>query len=86
MDVRVNMAIDEGLWYLHTTQSRPTYADGAPGYAQPYGSWGGAVATTCVAVDAFALHGSKPNKSYATDPYVETVQRGLNSMLASTPP
>jgi hypothetical protein len=83
MNVRINMSIDEGLWYLHVTQNRSTYGDGVPGYRQAYGYWSGVVAGTCAAVDAFELHGSKPNKSYSTDPYVETVQRGINWMLAS---
>jgi hypothetical protein len=83
MDPRIDMAIDQGLWYLHTTMSRSTYADGVPGYAQNFGTWAGAVAGNCTAVDAFLLHGSKPNKDYATDPYVETAQRSLNYILAS---
>src|SRR5207247_2106532 len=73
MDVRINMAIDEGLWYLHVNQTRLTYGDGSPGYAQTYGYWsGGQKSGSCAAIDAFELHGSKPNKDYATDPYVET--------------
>ena len=83
MDVRINMAIDQGLWYLHTTLTRSTYADGPPGYAQPYGLWSGTFAGICTALDAFLLHGSKPNKDYATDPYVETAQRALSYMLGS---
>ncbi len=81
MDVRIDMAIDQGLWYLHTNMSRAQYADGAPGYAQPYGLWAGNLAGTCTALDAFLLHGSKPNKDYTTDPYVETAQRALNYVL-----
>ncbi len=37
LDVRINMAIDEGLWWLHTTMIRATYPAGEPGYEQPYG-------------------------------------------------
>ena len=39
LDVRINMAIDEGLWWLHTTMIRGTFGAGAPGYGQPYGYW-----------------------------------------------
>ena len=39
LDVRINMAIDEGLWYLHTNMIRANYPAGAPGYSQPYGYW-----------------------------------------------
>ena len=89
LDVRINMAIDEGLWYLHTHLNRGTYASGSPGYDQPYGYWqdtayGYHLAATGSAVDAFQLHGSKANTDYDTDPYVETVQRALNYVLCHT--
>lgn len=84
MDVRIDMAIDQGLWYLHTAMSRSTYADGAPGYAQPYGYWPAAavLAGSCAALEPFFFHGSRPDRDYAADPYVESVQRGLNYILA----
>lgn len=79
-DVRVNMAIDEGLWNLHVNQGRSTYVDGAPGYQQPFGWWDNKPAS-CAAVDALELHGSQPLQNWRTDPYVEDVRRGLNSIL-----
>jgi hypothetical protein len=86
LDVRINIAIDEGLWYLHTHMVRGTYAGGAPGYGQPNGYWnnGGTdydLAATGTAVDAFQLHGSRVNGDYDGDPYVETVQRAINYLL-----
>ena len=75
------MAIDEGLWWLHTNMIRATADPGPPGYEQAYGYWDPSyypLAATAVAVDAFQLHGSKANMDYDSDPYVETVQRGLN--------
>ncbi len=89
LNVRINMAIEEGLWYLHTHLNRATYGGGSPGYAQPYGYWtdtqyGYHIASTGVAVDAFQLQGSKVNKDYDSDPYVETVQRALNYLLTHT--
>jgi hypothetical protein len=68
---------------------RTTYGAGAPGYGQPYGYWntgGGSYtyAGTCAALDAFQLHGSRANGDYDGDPYVETVQRALNYLLANT--
>ena len=86
MDVRINMAIDDGLWWLHTHLSRGVYADGGTGMAQPYGSWPGISAGTCAGLDALELHGSKPNKDYATDPYVEDVQRSINWLLVNSAP
>ncbi len=82
MDVRANMAIDQGLWYLHTTMTRSSYADGAPGFAQPYGSWSGVIEGTCHAVDAIMTRGHRLDGAYATDPYVETAQRSMNYLLA----
>ncbi len=86
MDVRTAMAIDNGLWYLHTTASRSAFADNAPGYRQDYAVWGDVV-STCGVVDAYDLHGSKPLQNYDVDPYVEDSRRGLAFMLnnAATP-
>lgn len=86
-DVRINIAIDEGLWYLHTSMVRETAAAGEPGYGQPIGRWdvsGGLdydLAAVGAAVDAFQLHGSKAIGDYDGDPYVEDVQRALNYLL-----
>ncbi len=87
LDVRIDMAIDEGLWYLHTNMIRGTAGSAPPGYSQPYGYWDPSyypVAATGTSVDAFQLHGSKANLDYDGDPYVETVQRALNYLLANT--
>ena len=88
LDVRVNMAIDAGLWWLHCQMQRANYPSGSPGYGQPYGYWtdtgGYPLAATGTSVDAFQLHGSKPNGDYDGDPYVETVQRALNYLLYNT--
>jgi hypothetical protein len=82
------MAIDEGLWYLHTTMNRANYGAGSPGYGQPYGYWndtrGFPTAATGTAVNAFQLAGSHANGDYHGDPYVETVQRALNYILYNT--
>ncbi|MCK4659598.1 MAG: hypothetical protein KAV82_08780 [Phycisphaerae bacterium] len=88
LDVRINMAIDEGLWWLHKTMVHAVFGAGAPGYEQPYGYWNDAngypLGATAVALDAFQLHGSKANGDYDGDPYVETVQKALNYLLYYT--
>jgi len=87
LDVRINMSIDEGLWWLHKNMIRGDYPAGSPGYGQPYGYWDPSyypVGSVCTGVDAFQLHGSKANMDYDRDPYVETVQRGLNYLLHNT--
>lgn len=85
LDVRVNMAIDQGLWWLHTNMQRQQYQAGAPGYEQLYGYWGDSypLPATCIAVDALQLHGSKANMDNDRDPYVDTVRRGLNYILSN---
>ena len=88
LDVRVNMAIDEGLWRLHVNLVRMTYGAGSPGYGQPYGYWndtafGYPLAATGSGIEAFQLNGHKVNGDYDKDPYTETVQRAMNYLLAS---
>ena len=91
LGVRVNIAIDEGLWYLHKSQNRAT-SGASPGPAGlAVGSWrtcpgGSCFATgnygslTAANVQAFEvnahLEGGDPS-----NPYVETVQRGLRQVF-----
>ena len=89
LDVRRDVAIDEALWYLHTTLQRSTYGGGAPGYSQPNGYWvdtgyGVHMAATGTSVDAFQVNGHKLIGDYDGDPYVETVQRATNYLLVHT--
>jgi len=82
LKVEVNVAIDNGLWWLHKQQIRGTYPDGAA-----YGYWdnvGFEVAATGTAVEAFELQGHLGKGDpydISEDPYVETVQRGLNYLF-----
>jgi len=81
LSVQVNVAIDEGLWKLHKDMTRGTYADGTDyGYLQ-YSGW--PAATTGACIEAFEIHGHLPDGNPKEDPYVETVQRGLNYLLAN---
>ncbi len=77
--VEVDVAIDEGLWYLHGIQQRYEM-DG-----NPLGFWGWAPefdeGYTGEIVEAFELHGHLPGGDADVDPYVETVERGLNYVL-----
>ncbi|HUU84857.1 MAG TPA: hypothetical protein VM243_15255, partial [Phycisphaerae bacterium] len=89
LDVRAVMAVDEGLWWLHTNMIRATYGPGAPGYDQPYGYWnepnyGRPVVATGVALHAFGAHGTTAEGDLDNDPYVETMQRALNYLLCNT--
>jgi len=80
LDVEVNLAIDNGLWWLHKQQVRGNYPDGAEyGYwNSPYGYY---VASTSACTEAFELQGHLPSGDLGEDPYVETVQRGLNYLF-----
>ncbi len=86
LDVRKNMAIDEGLWWLHTHMTRNTYGAGAPGYEQPYGYWNQSypLAAVGTAVDSFQLASHTVLSDYDQDPYVETIQRAMNYLLVYT--
>ncbi len=85
LQARVNVAIDEGLWYLHRTMGNrtgllpATNAAGSwtSGYAASgyYGNW--AANTT-----AFLVNGHQPDTDPTNpDPYAETALRGLNGTL-----
>lgn len=79
IDVRTDKAIDDGLWYLHKTQTRYTDA------GIRYGKWGGGgneVGYTGEAVEAFENQGHLPSGNPDEDPYVETVNMSLNYILS----
>ena len=80
LDVQVNVAIDEGLWRLHKDMDRGMFGDGTPYGSWPY-SWN-TVAATAASTEAFEIQGSLPMGDPGEDPYVETVQRGLNYLLS----
>ena len=71
--IRVNRAIDDALWFLHTRLNR--YSSGGVEYGDYSSQTLGAVG---MAVQAFEIQGHKANGNYATNPYVEDVRRGLN--------
>ncbi|VGO17179.1 hypothetical protein PDESU_05774 [Pontiella desulfatans] len=84
LEVRRNMAIDAGLWWLHTRLNRTTYAAGSPGFGQPVGYWQPSyypLAATGSGIEAFQLSGHTVLSDYDHDPYTETVQRAMNYLL-----
>ena len=82
LSVKVNVAIDEGLWRLHKDMIRETYPDGVEYAYFSYGS--NSAAATGAGIEAFEIHGHLPDGNPKEDPYVETVQRGLNYLLDNT--
>jgi hypothetical protein len=85
---KVNIAIDKGLWFLHTNMTRTT--GGSP--SVPIGYWtntGYYVGQTGASVWAFEVQGhllsiEADPLNPVKDPYVEDVQRGINFLLTRT--
>lgn len=92
LSVRVNMAIDAGLWYMHKNLSRYSCAGTACGDWNGFGAPG----ATATFLNAFEVNGHVPNgqtapyaeKDYASDPnpYVETVLRAYHQILTVLTP
>ncbi len=83
LEVEMDVAIDEGLWFLHKQQNRrsyPTYDDGYWVYSS-VGTY--YVSPSASAVQAFEINGHIENGDPEQDPYVETVKRGMNYLLTA---
>lgn len=86
LEVEANVAIDEGLWWLHKSQVRSTSGGLEYGnwyYSTPYGNYANLNAASCTAanVNAFEAKGHLES-GLASDPYTETVKRGMNQIFA----
>ena len=73
---QINDAIDRGLQYLHQTMEQPSADTGYWNVAYPE-------ATAATAVLAFEVQGHLPSRNRITDPYVDTVRRGLNYLFTT---
>ena len=80
LDVEVNDAIDDMLWWLHKQQTRGAYGDGVE-YGYWYSPHGVHVSFTGAATEAFEINGHCLSGDPKEDPYVDTVQRGLNYLF-----
>jgi len=73
LDTKVDIAIDEGLWYLHKKQLRDSSIN--------HGRWSSYStyypAPTGAALQAFLINGHRETGDPAEDPYVETVRNGM---------
>ncbi|MCV2371321.1 PKD domain-containing protein [Roseateles oligotrophus] len=81
LEVEANVAIDEGLWYLHKTQFR------SPGVCSDCSNWqqGGAASlgyhgVTAANLNAFMVNGHQVAGS-ADNPYTDTVTRGMRFLF-----
>jgi PKD repeat protein len=82
LNVETNIAIDEGLWYLHQQQTRTTTSGYPSGYWQDtiYSSFYSS--PTASAIQAFEINGHMETGNNQEDPYVETVSRGLKYLFS----
>lgn len=91
LDTEVNVAIDEGLWYLHKEQRRYTSGGVDFGAWDTNLSWGAGSGQAIISssyqpivptnVNAFLVNGHKDTGS-ADNPYTETVARGIRQMFS----
>ena len=72
LDVRVNIAIDEALWWLHKSQA-------ANGRWQVSGSY--TACATGSALQAFQINGHRFDGDHRENPYADTVQRGFDYLF-----
>jgi len=77
LTTEINVAIDEGLWYLHTEQTRNTL----DGYPNGYWTSNARASATSSSIQAFEINGHLETVSHADDPYAETVMRGLRQLF-----
>ena len=76
LDVEINIAIDESLWFLHRQQIRSTSTSD--------GQWTSSnrTANTASAVQAFQINNHFETNSSSDDPYADTVARGLKFLFS----
>jgi FOG: PKD repeat len=77
LNTEVNVAIDEGLWYLHQEQTRST-TDGFR-----VGNWtsNAIPSATSSSLQSFEINGHLETGDNENNPYVETVDRGLKYLF-----
>ena len=82
----VNVAIDEGLWYLHSTMHR--YVSGALALGDWYTGCAGFACQTSIGTTATNIQAFEVNQHLesgpAADPYTEDVARGIKGVLPLT--
>ena len=81
LETEEKAAIDEGLWFLHKVQNR--YDLDANNKGGDWTSVGHKISPTASSVHAFAVNGHLMTDDGSRDPYVDTVQRGVNYLLTA---
>jgi PKD domain len=84
LETEVNIAIDEGLWYLHKTMVRSTLPGPAGSMAAGWWTSGFAgsnnYSNTPSNLSAFLVNGHNYTNA-SSNPYTETVERGMRGMF-----
>lgn len=91
LDARINVAIDNGLWYIFKQGVKGTGVSGSilTYDHQPYAYWintggfhpGVYAAPTASAIHAFQINGSKETGNFDEDPYAEYAALGLKFLI-----
>ena len=85
LNAMVNIAIDNGLWWLHCNNSSDPYLqsyNGLPVKAWEQGSYVNTwVAPTAAAIHAFGINNHKLHGDPTIDPYVDDVVQGMNFLI-----
>ncbi|MBN2055789.1 PKD domain-containing protein, partial [bacterium] len=78
LDVQADMAVDDGLWYIHKQQQRTS---------TNYGSWWYSTTYSCSitgsSIQSFEINGHLELGDLEEDPYVETVLFGLRYLFTT---
>jgi len=82
LEVETNVAIDDGLWWAHKQIERYD----VNGVLAGKWSEGYDIAPTAATVLAFEVQGHRPGGNPDQNPYIETVQRGLNHLFTRMSP
>ncbi len=78
LDVEADIAVDEGLWYMHKQQARSGGISGS----WLYNGWNPFyAAATASSIQAFEINGHLESGDMMEDPYVETVLNGMRYLL-----
>lgn len=80
LDTEVNVAIDEGLWYLHKNQTRTLVSGADVGYWSSGFAGSSYYSNHAANVNAFEVNGHLENGP-DSNPYTETVARGLKRIF-----
>lgn len=72
---RAEIAIENGLWYLHNNQNKSTWK-----WNNPYDTSSNPSAAAS-AIQAFEINGTRLDGNPREDPYVETIQNGFNYLF-----